>query len=599
MPKIEVNEEVFYTLAGINRVPGNRPETREAKEAARASLEELLSYAKAELDSDPWSEDAGKSLPPEERTLKIELNDTNRPDLWATAGCARQIRLANGGKRPEYPFFSSPGSARPASRKVRAEASVKQVRPYLAGFIASGKAVTDASLRDMIQTQEKLAWNFGRKRRTISMGIYRTAIIKWPIVYRAVDPDSVSFVPLQWDAPLTLREILKQHPKGREYAFIQEHEPLHPLLLDSTGGILSYPPIINSADIGAVQVGDSDLFVELTGTDQISVTLAASIVACDLADQGFTIEPVKVEYEYDTLFGRTVTTPYYFQEPVFCSLSRIEKFVGEKLSADECLAALERMGCKAEKAVSLEKGRRDEAPAEGVRVYPPEYRNDFLHAADVMEDVVIGRGLNTFKPERPRDFTIGRLTPVTLFSRKVKELLVGMGYQEMIYNYLGSRKDLVENMQGDGSRIIKIANPMTENYEYVRDSVLASLMMSEAASGHSVYPHRIFEIGKTARRDDAENYGVTTRQYAGFLQADKDSSFNTAAAQIQTLFYYLSREYTLEESGDSRFIPGRAAAILYCGKPAGVFGEIHPQVLENWGITVPCIAAEFDLNALL
>jgi phenylalanyl-tRNA synthetase beta chain len=603
MPKIEVNEEVFYALAGINRPIGSR-ETAETAKASLEELEGLLSYAKAELDEAPGAGDD----PVAERTLKIELNDTNRPDLWATAGCARQIRLVNGGKRPEYPFFSSPGSARPAKWKVTVESSAKQVRPYLAGFIAAGKAVTDASLRDMIQTQEKLAWNFGRKRRTISMGIYRTAIIRWPIVYKAVDPDSVSFVPLQWDAPLTLREILRQHPKGKEYAFIQEHEPLHPLLLDSEGGVLSYPPIIKSADIGAVQVGDTDLFVELTGTDLVSVTLAASIVACDLADQGFTIEPVEVEYAYDTAFGRTVTTPYYFQEPVFCSLSRIEKFVGEKLTADECLAALERMGCKAEKALSCEKslagglgplGGPGAIPEEGVRVYPPEYRNDFLHAADVMEDVVIGRGLNSFKPERPRDFTIGRLTPITLFSRTVKELLVGMGYQEMIYNYLGSRKDLVENMRGDGSRIVRIANPMTENYEYVRDSILASLLMSEAASGHSVYPHRIFEIGKAAYRNDAEKYGVSTRQSAGFLQADKDANFNIAAAQLQTLFYYLSREYLVEESGDSRFIPGRAAAILYHGKPIGVFGEIHPEVLENWGITVPCIAAEFDLDALL
>ncbi|MDR1025180.1 MAG: hypothetical protein LBL56_05585, partial [Treponema sp.] len=54
-----------------------------------------------------------------------------------------------------------------------------------------------------------------------------------------------------------------------------------------------------------------------------------------------------------------------------------------------------------------------------------------------------------------------------------------------------------------------------------------------------------------------------------------------------------------EESGDSRFIPGRAAAILYRGVPAGVFGEIHPQVLENWGLAVPCTAAEIDIEALL
>ncbi|MDR1869587.1 MAG: phenylalanine--tRNA ligase subunit beta [Treponema sp.] len=585
MPKIDVNEEVFYTLAGC---PGGK-----SRWNSRDEFEEALTCAKAELD-----EDSDKSLPIGERTLKIELNDTNRPDLWGTAGCARQLRVYNGGKAPEYTFFSRPGDVRKTAHKVKVAASVKQVRPYLAGFIANGKAISDPMLRDMIQTQEKLAWNFGRKRRTISMGLYRTSLIKWPIIYKGVDPDSVSFVPLQWDVPLTLREILKQHPKGKEYAFIQEHEPVHPLLTDSRDFILSYPPIINSNDLGAVQVGDSEIFVELTGTDIASLTLAASIVACDLADNGFTIEPVEVEYEFDTPFGRNVVTPYYFQEPVFCSLSRIEKFLGEKLSANECLQALTRMGVKAEKTTDCERGQNGNK-TEGVRAYPPEYRNDFLHAADVTEDVMIGRSLNSFKPERPTDFTIGRLSPITLFSRQVKEILIGMGYQEMIYNYLGSRKDLVEKMRGDGKKIIRIFNPMTENYEYVRDSILASLMESESISGRSVYPHKIFEVGKIAYLNDAENYGSSTRQYAGFLHAGTDANFNTAAAELQTLFYYLSREYEVEESSDPRFIPGRAAAIICGGKPIGVFGEIHPETLENWGVTVPCTAGEIDLDALI
>ncbi|AEF82911.1 phenylalanine--tRNA ligase subunit beta [Leadbettera azotonutricia] len=579
MPKIEVNEEVFYTLAG------RRWNTKE-------EFEDALSSAKAELD-----EDSDKKLPPSERILKIELNDTNRPDLWGTAGCARQLRVHNGGKMPDYPFFSKTGDIKKASKKVKVEKSVQKVRPFLAGFIASGKAISDPMLRDMIQTQEKLAWNFGRKRRTISMGLYRIGIIKWPIIYKAVDPDSVSFVPLQWDVPLTLREILKQHPKGKEYGFIQEHEPLHPLLTDTTGAILSYPPIINSADLGAVQVGDTDLFVELTGTDLPAVTLAASIVACDLADNGFTIEPVEVEYEYDTPFGKNVTTPWYFQEPVFCSLARVEKVLGEKLSADDCLAALAGMGVRAEKATEAERGGT--AVLEGVKAWPPEYRNDFLHAADVAEDVMMGRGLNTFKPERPHDFTVGRLTPITLFSRKVKEIMVGLGYQEMIYNYLGSRKDFVEKMRGDGKKTIRISNPMTENYEYVRDSVLTSLMSSESVSGHAVYPHKIFEIGKVAYLNDKENYGTSTRQYLGFLHADRDANFNTLAGQLQTLFYYINSEYQVEESRDSRFIPGRAANIIYKGRRIGVFGELHPELLENWGVAMPCTAAEIDIEAVI
>jgi len=596
MPKIEVNEEVFYTLAG------HRWNTKE-------ELEDALTCAKAELD-----EDSDKNLPESERILKIELNDTNRPDLWGTAGCARQLRVYRSGEIPEYPFFSRAGDVKKAQRKVKVENSVQKVRPIIAGFIASGISISDPALRDMIQTQEKLAWNFGRKRRSVSMGLYRIEKINWPIIYKGVNPDSVSFIPLQWETPLTLTEILKQHPKGKEFAFILEKEPVHPLLVDSSGNILSYPPIINSADLGAVQVGDSDIFVEFTGTDISLVTLATSIVACDFADRGFNIEPVEFEYDFnpssqgDGIFGKNIVFPYYFQEPVFCSLARIEKFLGEKISGGDCVKALTRMGVKAEIQTGTEREQSKAAiPSEGILAWPPEYRNDFLHAADITEDVMIGRGLNSFKSERPSETTIGRLTPATLFGRQVKEIFIGMGYQEMIYNYLGSYSNLVEKMRASGvktaERIIRIANPMTENYEYVRDTIIASLMESESVSGHSVYPHKIFEVGKVAYlesgSESSDSSGTVTRQYAGFLHADKEANFNTAAGHLQTLFYYLSREYDVEESSDPRFIPGRAAAILYKGNKIGVFGEIHPEVLENRGVTVPCIAGEIDLDSLL
>ena len=583
MPKIDVNQAIFYDLVKSSWKTGEE-------------FEEALICAKAELDSD-FNDD---SLPLQERILKIELNDTNRPDLWSTAGLARQLKHYHSGKAPDfkaYPFFSRPGEMKKASRQVMVEPSVAPVRPYLAGFIASGKTLDDPLLRDLIQAQDKLAFNFGRRRRSVSVGIYRNSLIEWPIIYKGADPDQAAFVPLQGEEKLTLREILKQHPKGREFAFIQEHEAIHPLLVDSKGKILSYPPIINSADLGAVQVGDSSFFVELTGTDLYALNLAASIIACDLADLGFAIEPVEIVYQSETPFGLSYVCPYYFQEPVFCSLGRIEKFLGEKLSPQDCMAALSKMGVYSEEAEDAEGGESQKG--RGVRAWPPEYRNDYLHAADVAEDIMIGRGLSSFTPQRPRDYTLGRLSPLTLLSRQLKEIMYGLGYQEMIYNYLGSRRDFVERPQRSGEGIIRISNPMTESYEYLRDGIIPSLLLSESVSGHSVYPHRIFEIGKVAFLDREDNYGSVTRQFLGFLEAQGESNFNTMAAQIQTLFYYLSKDYKVEEAIEGSFIPGRAAAIVYNGRKIGVYGEIHPQVLENYGITMPCTAAELDLEALL
>jgi phenylalanyl-tRNA synthetase beta chain len=566
MPKIEVNESLFFSLLG--------------RRCDASELEEMLPAAKAELDE--WGADPDL----EQRTIKIELNDTNRPDLWSTAGLARALRIRETGERPVYPFFSREGAARPAARKVSVEASVKEVRPFLAGFFVAGKAITDAVLKDIIQTQEKLCWNFGRKRRSVSMGIYRSAGIEWPVRYKAVAPDSVRFVPLQGDRPMTLTEILREHPKGREYGFINEPHKLHPLLTDSRGAVLSYPPIINSNDLGAVKVGDTELFVELTGTDLVSVALSASIVACDFADSGYRVEPVEVEYPYETTFGRSVTFPYYFQVPVSVEAAKVSRLLGMPFSVQATRDAVERMGSATE------------SHGQYVTVFPPEYRNDFLHAVDIVEDVMMGKGMAFFEPERPRDFTIGRLSPIELFSRRAKGVLVGLGLQEMIYPYLGSRRDLVERMGAGEGETLRISNPMSESFEFLRSSILPNLLGSESVSSRAPYPHRIFEAGKVAYRNPLENYGATTRQRIAFLVAHAEADFNEAASQVATLMYFLGKDYSIAETEDPRFIPGRQARIIFRGDPIGIFGEIHPRVLEAWSIVTPCVAAEIDLESL-
>jgi phenylalanyl-tRNA synthetase beta chain len=570
MPKIEVNEELFFRLAG---------KTWSDKEA----FEQDLTVAKAELDE--WD----TSLPADsERTIKIELNDTNRPDLWSTAGLARQLRIYRTNNIPSYPFFASQKKKIAAPYRVVVERSVKEVRPWLAGFVAKGPAISDALLRDMIQTQEKLAWNFGRKRKGVSIGIYRISLIEWPVRYFGVDPDKVSFVPLQETRRMTLSQILEEHPKGIEYASILKGKPIHPLLTDSKGRVLSYPPIINSADLGAVQVGDTEVFIEVTGSDYPSVALSSSIMACDLADMGFEIKNVQVDYEYDTPFGSSIVFPYYFQGEISVSIEEANKLLGSGLDVAQAIDALTRMGLCA----YSEDGRT-------IRVAPPEYRNDFLHPVDIVEDIMIGHGLENFPPERPRDFTIGRLTPIERFSRKAKSIMVGLGYQEMIYNYLGSGKDYAEKMQIPASALVKIANPMTENYEYVRNSPLPGLLQTESVSSKASYPHRTFEVGKVALKDVDANYGIVTRQYIGFLTSHAQADYNEIASHVAALMYFLGKEYTVREASDPRFVPGRQVEVLAGGKRAGVFGEVHPAVLEAFGVMMPCAAGELDLDMLI
>ncbi len=563
MPKIETTGRLFFSLLG--------------KTLRDSELEALLPVAKAELDGH------------EGDVLKIELNDTNRPDLWSAAGIVRLLKSYEKEEVVLYDFFSTADVTFDSEgRSLIVDASVKEVRPFSIGFAARGHKVSEDDLEALIQSQEKLCSNFGRKRKTIAMGIYRSDLIKYPVHYRGADPDTTSFVPLGMEQELTLRQICTEHPKGKEYGPIVSGHKLFPFLHDDNNDVLSFPPVINSDRIGAVEVGDENLFLELSGMDLKDLLLAASIMACDMSDMGFEILPVKVILGEETEFGSEITVPYYFQEPVSCSMAQIHKTLGMKLSSTEVVKALKRMGMHAI------------CDNDVVYATVAEYRNDFLHPVDLIEDVMIGHGLNKFEPEMPQDFTVGRLSPAEEMGRKVKDLMVGLGFQEMMYNYLGSKREYVDNMNFPQEKCIFISNPMSENYEVVRPSIIPSLLESESVSAHAPFPHKIFEVGKVAFRDERDNSGTTTRNTLGFLASDSVMGYNDVSSLVNTLLYFLGKEFSLATlEGDARFIEGRCARIMIGQIEVGVFGEIHPQVLENWGSIMPTIACEIDLDLVM
>ena len=565
MPKFETKEKFLFSLLG--------------REYTDDELEQVFPRAKAELDE--HDKESG--------VFKIELNDTNRPDLWSAMGLARLLKNYEDPQIREYDFFSSKCfTADNKGRELHVGNRAKEVREFSCGFVAKGKKVDEDILLTLIQSQEKLCFNFGRKRRTIAMGIYRNNLIKYPIHYDGADPDKTHFVPLHMEEDLTLREILEKHPKGQEYGYIIKDKPVYPYLYDDAGKTLSMPPVINSAYVGAVEIGDDNLFVEMSGPILKDILLCASIMAVDMADLGFEIEPVKIIYPYETEFGKEITVPYYFQDSQSCTVQEIKHVLGEDINVEDAKEALLRMG-----VYSVSEG-------DTIHITCPEYRNDFLHPVDVVEDVMIGYGLENFEPTIPRDFTVGRLTPAEELGRKVKDIMVGMGFQEMIYNYLGSRREYVDNMHIKGDKVIMISNPMSENFEAVRPSIIPSLLESESVSGHATYPHKIFEVGKVAYLEPSDNSGTVTRNNLGFMSADGSVTFNDANSFINTLMYFLRVEYTLASPGeDPRFIPGRCAEIVVGGKKVGVFGEVHPAVLESWGCSMPAIVAEIDLDCLL
>ncbi len=560
MPTISIFRKDFSQLLG--------------QPASISDIEQWMPLVKGEVKD--TSSDTGE--------MRVELQDTNRPDLWCVEGIARQIRSVLTGGLSPYPFFSSRGRAK---RHIQVGQGMETVRPYVAACASLEYPMTQEGLEQCFQTQEKLADAFGRKRETVSIGLYRLSSIAFPVTYGLVKPDGVRFTPLGFEEKMTPHEVLTVHPKGLEYGGILSGCERLPLLWDSNGQVLSFPPIINSRELGEVQIGDTDLLVEVTGTDLAMVILALNIFASNLADRGATIEPIDIMYPYETTLGKTVKTPHDMGNAQRVSLHAIEQALGMSLGAEAIHTALAAYGYQVK------------ATRQSVSVKLPPFRNDFMHVMDVAEDVAITRGYDSFSPIMPQTFTVGALSEQEQISDRLRDLLVGFGFQEMFSNILASRQELVERMRltdAHHESLVEVDNVMSQTYACLRPSILPCLLRVEALSPRVFYPHLLFEVGEVVQVDEEADVGSRTVLSLAAISAHPSANFSEMHSYLDLLMYYMIWPYDLEPVSHPSFLEGRVGRIRCQGQIVGYIGEFHPEVLEAWQIDMPTSGFEFEIT---
>lgn len=560
---------ITTSLADLSKLAG--------EPISATALETLLPLVKGEL----------KGIIGDE--AKIELNDTNRPDLWCPEGIARQWRARRLGPQ-RYPFFDR---APHATATIQADPALAGIRPWVGGFLARGPAVTDTSLKAFIQTQEKLSDNFGAFRQTLSMGLYRAAEIAFPVYCRAVGRTERKFVPLGFEREMTLEEILEKHPKGVQFgkSTLPGDGPV-PILEDSKGKPLSFPPIINSRASGEVKIGDTDLFVEMTGTSFWQVALGLNICAANFADRGYAIEAVNTLYAEGSLppLGRMVPAPNplvdCFIREADLPVALVGELLGASLPAGEIVEALVRYGVEA-----------SPSGKEKIACRIPAWRMDLMHPVDLVEDVLLARGLDSVRPAMPAEFTVGRPDTLVSFVDAARQGWIGLGFEEIFSNVLSAEEDLRARMNNRPGPSARIMNPYSASYSVLRDSLLPSLLRVEAASTKALYPHRLFEAGEVETMN-RETFRTETRLAA--LVAHEKANFSELQASFWAFLAPWGKKVEIGklQEADPAFESGRHGVIFLDEVQIGAIGEVAEAVRIAWGIRVPTAALEIDLAAL-
>jgi len=538
-------------------------------------LDELLYSVKCELSGlsriEPISSEA---------ELQLENKDTNRPDTWSTEGIARALRgyqgLEVGIKR--Y-------SARKQLVEIYVDKKLAKIRPYICCAIARNITINDTIIRGIVQLQEKLDQTYGRHRKRSSIGFYDFDLITPPLRYGVSEPDEVKFVPLEWDHPLSLREILEQHPKGKEYGYIVNQYSEMPILLDSTGKVLSFPPIINSNDLGRITPETRNILVEITGTSEETVSTALTILATCLADRGAEIYSSKIHYPYGKT--RTVMTPDFSERLVKVPLEDVHTLTGLKMNRTEIVKLLRR-------------ARYDAKAGSGkyLHVRVPCYRLDVLHPVDIIEDIAIAYGLNRMDPQWPSDLTIGGLSRMEEFSDTIRELMVGLGFQEVLGFMMTNPDKLFTKMNREPGQAVEVANPKVMTLTCLRSWLLPGLMDFLSNNTHVEYPQRLFEVGDYVEWDPSLFTRSKDVRELACVSAHSKANFTEIKSHLEPLMTNLGLNFDIKPIAHPSFLQGRVGSILIGEEEVGIIGEVHPQVIENWKLQNPVAAMELDLNRL-
>jgi phenylalanyl-tRNA synthetase beta chain len=505
--------------------------------------------------------------------VRVEYNP-NRPDLSSDYGVARALRglLEIETGMPKFKLAGKSGLS------VTVEATVRKIRPYVIAFVAKNGRLDDETLKQLIMMQEDLHNGVGRKRKKASIGIHNFDVIKFPVTYKTVKGDH-SFRPLDEPSELSINQILKDLEIGKQYGQILSTFDRYPLIVDSTGLVLSLPPIINGQ---ATKVNDKcrNLFVEVTATDQKSAEDLLAILAITLYEAGFEIKTVSIDSG-----KRKIETPQMKARVISADMGYVDSILGLALDAKQIITC-------------LKKSRLDaKAVANKIVCTIPRYRIDISDPIDISEEVAIGYGIYNLEPKFPNSLTTGKKNSLSIYLNAIRETLIGLGMIESL-SFLLTSKDVQYKAFGILSKDeLSVEGSKSTEHEILPNSLVPLLLQSLSYNIHEQYPQELFEIGKTF----VKSYSTIEERWSiGAVVAHADASYSNVKSRMQALLRScFGKEAITIASTNHMFMEGRCAEVIFDNKPIGVLGEIVPNAVENFRLRVPVAAFEINLLAII
>ncbi|TRY94067.1 hypothetical protein DNTS_027304 [Danionella cerebrum] len=522
---------------------------------------------------------------------KIDV-PANRYDLLCLEGLVRGLQVFK--EKSDAPLYKrvSPADGAEPQRLVITE-ETQSVRPHAVAAVLRNIKFTQERYDSFIELQEKLHQNICRKRTLVAIGTHDLDTISGPFTYTAKAPSDIRFKPLSQSKEFTAAELMTHYKTDshlRHYLHIIENEPLYPVIYDSNGVVLSMPPIING-DHSKISLNTKNVFIECTATDLTKAKITLDMMVTmfsEYCQEPFTVEAAEVVCpDGRELAYRTETLSGEF----------INKKVGINESAESIAQLLTRMCLRSE--VTGEPNQ--------IQVEIPPTRSDVIHACDIMEDAAIAYGFNNIVQSTPQTYTVANQFPLNKLTELLRQDIAAAGFTEALTFALCSKEDIADKLRKNikKTKAVHIANPKTAEFQVARTCLLPGLLKTIAANRKMPLPLKLFEISDVVLKDETKDVGACNNRRLCAVFYNKSPGFEVIHGLLDRIMQLLDIKpgsengYHIQAAEDSTFFPGRCAEIFLAGKSIGHLGVLHPDVISQFELTMPCSAIDLNIEPFL
>ena len=273
-------------------------------------------------------------------------------------------------------------------------------------------------------------------------------------------------------------------------------------------------------------------------------------------------------------------------------VKRINNLLGTNISKQEMIDILEKLDIKVENDVAI----------------APYFRMDLEYVADIAEEIVRFYGYDKLETTLIKaDTTLGIKNKEQKIETKIKEVLVSSGLSE-VYTYgFVSMKDLEKsNISKDLiEKSITIMNPLSDEYKLMRPTTIPSMMQILATNAnYKNQDVKLFDISRSYKNinNEIEQGEVPLQENILTIgMYGDDTDFYTLKGLIENVLQAASiNRYDIQKHRENEsYHPGRCAEIKVGIDTIATFGEVHPELLDNYDIGKRAYLAEVNITKLV